>query len=224
MGKSGWETTSGLPLDGASVTVVGMQFGFNDHLPGRVCANFVFRTDEGEDYTQSFTFGKNGRASADGSELLDAPAKFPGSSNYGRLIQSAVKLVKDPGTELGPTDEAKTWLGTRWDLGTVPMEVRNPTSGETKQINAFVFTAYHGRGEVKGNVAPQITATAADAASASANPLWDVLVKLAQGSDSHDDFLESALDQYPEAEKDTVLRKAIYQTKPGSVWATAQGS
>lgn len=223
MGKSGWETTSGLPLDGASVTVVGMQFGFNDNLPGRVCANFVFRTDEGEDYTQSFTLGKNGRASADGSELLDAPAKFPGASNYGRLIQSAVKVVKSPDAELGPTDEAKTWLGTRWDLGTVAVETKNPDSGEQKHGNAVVFTAYHGRGEVKAGVAPQTTAKAMEAATASAHELWDVLVKLAKGSDTHDDFLEAALDQYPEAEKDTLLRKAIYQTKPGSVWATAQG-
>ena len=224
-----WETSSGLPLDGAKVTVVDMAFGFNDFFAGKVCANFKFLNDEdGQTYDQSFTVGTQGRASANGSELLDAPKRINNQSNFGRLIHAAMDLIPHPGETLGSPFVAGNWVGSRWELGTiereVPVDINNP-QGEKKKSRPLTFIAFLGKGAVTPGAGTSSSSAGQQAAGNNGHgEEFDKLVAFAGGYTTHDDFLEAVLAQFPDVEKNAELRKAVYMDKPGSVWAVAKGA
>src|SRR5690606_41336745 len=66
-----WDLSSGLPLDGASVEVTKVEFGFNSNIgAGILCANFTFTDlDSGEDIEQSFSVGDGWVGSRDGDVI-----------------------------------------------------------------------------------------------------------------------------------------------------------
>lgn len=169
-----WETSSGLPLDGADVTVTAMEFGYNASIgAGVVCANFTFVDEDGVEYEQSFSIGKNGEPTRDGSEVTGAPKMFPARTNYGRLIDSVRALVDHPGEVIGSPKKAEGWIGTKWTVGTVPVETTNPNATDpataTKVKDAFVFTQYLGKeGQRAAKNAAAKTKAAAKPAKAAA--------------------------------------------------------
>jgi hypothetical protein len=147
-----WETTTGLPLDGANVTITAAEFGYNADIgAGVVCMNMTFVDDDTEaEVEQSFSVGKTGEPNRDGSELTGAPAKFSGRSNYGRLIDSVRSLVDHPGEVIGSPKKAEGWVGTKWTVGTTPVETTNPNKPDEKKVkDALVFVAYHGKADGK---------------------------------------------------------------------------
>lgn len=236
---STWETSTGLPLDGATVTIAAAVFGFNDHFPGKPCFNVTFLNEEDQQtYDQSFTVGSQGRPSADGQQLADPPRKMNAQSNFGRLIAAAKELIGDGiGGIVGNAFIARDWVGTRWVLGTVERKgVMNPETGTTKDSRPLTFVQFLGKGDVPataraggGGVGGAATATVQSQA-ADANPMFDQLVTYANTAcnggpfPDHDTFLGAVLEAHPEVEKDAALRKAVYQEQSGTsttVWAAA---
>lgn len=167
-----WETTSGLPLDGAVATITAAEFGYNASIgAGVVCFNVTFTTEDDEqEIEQSFSVGKNGEPSRDGSELIGGPKKFPSRTNYGRLIDSVVAIVDHPGEVIGSPKQAAGWIGTKWTIGTVPVETTNPNATDpataTKIKDAFVFTEYHGKEGAKTKAAAKSKASTGPAKKA----------------------------------------------------------
>lgn len=227
-----WETSSGLPLDGATVTIADAVFGYNDHFPGKVCFNVKFLNEgDGQVYDQSFTVGNQGRASADGGkELVDPPKRMNNQSNFGRLVHAARELIESPGEVLGSPFVAAGWIGTRWELGTVerevPVDIANP-AGDKKITRPLTFITFLGKGSVPGGAAVS-SGGQASAASPTTNghgEKWGELVEFAKGFETHDAFMEAALGdpRFADVEKNAELRKGLYMDKPGSIWAEAKG-
>lgn len=230
-----WELSSGLDLDGATVDITDVEFGFNAKLgAGVLCANFTFvNTESGDEYEQSFSVGKDWDTDRTGKELVsDRPKRINKNTNYGMLIASAVELVDDPSDLGGSPKDATIWVGTRWTMGTVKVLRRNPTTGAETEKDAIVFKEFHGRdldgAEPEAKPAAKTTAkkaTGARKATPKDGPpddidaeLWDALLTLAREADDHDGFLEAALD-IDGVEGNKAAQKAVMGTKAGSVWA-----
>lgn len=233
-----WETTSGLPLDGARVTITGSVFGFNANIgAGVTCWNATFTTAEGESQEQSFSVGQSGgEPSRDGSELVNAPKAFSGRSNYGRMIDSARELLgsKEKCAEvIGDPRVADNWIGTEWTLGTIKEPGRmNPQTKERMDKDVLVFVEFHGK---EGTKAKASGAKSASKASASASKsatkgvpddiepeLWEQLVALAKEHDDHEDFMEAAL-ALEDVDNSTAAQRAVISTRDGGVWKAAHG-
>lgn len=189
---SEWETSSGLPLDGADVTVTQMEFGYNAAIgAGVVCANFTFVDEDGVEYDQSFSIGKNGEPTRDGSELTGAPKTFPSRTNYGRLIDSVRGLMEHPGDVIGSPKQAAGWVGTKWTVGTVAVESTNPNATDpanaTKVSDKFVFTAYLGKEGVTQKATTKATGGAAGSKRGKAAPAPEETETEADGADGGGD-------------------------------------
>lgn len=230
-----WETGSGLALDGATVTVTALEFGFNASIgAGVTCANFEFTDDDGEVIEQSFSCGKNFEANRDGTELT-GNGKLNRNSNFGMLIESLKAVLDNPGDTIGSPKVAENWVGHRFEFGTVEVERKNPTTGVTSTKSAFIITGYAGTaegGEVEaaapaakpaaaktGGVKKAAAPKAAGGAAVIGEELWNGLVELASNSEDHDAFVNAALD-WPEVDTSKDAKKLVMGTGAGSVWAS----
>lgn len=228
-----WETGSGLPLADATVTITGMEFGYNSAIAaGAVFANITFTPDEGsDDIEQSFSTGKGFEADRTGKELVSEdgrPRKVNNRSNFGRLIDSAVDCIgKDEVAKVlgaGPR-HVDSWIGTRWVTGTTPVETENQQTKEKKVKDAIIFVEYLGRdGQEAAGKPAAASSTGTAAASSNGAPdgvdadLWDRLVTLAGEHDTHEGFVEAAL-EVDGVESNPAASKAVIGKKAGSVWA-----
>lgn len=227
-----WETSSGLALDGATVEIIGAEFGFNANMgAGITCANFVMKDLDGEEIEQSFSVGQNFEASRDGSELV-GNAKINKNSNYGLLIESVKDILDNPGDVIGSPKVAANWIGTCWTFGSIEREVMNPTTKEKKISTKFIVTEYHGRPDApaaSGAAKPAGAAKRAATGSATASnldvdpELFAELVDLAKTHTDHEDFAAAALELDAVAEN-KAAQKAVMGTRAGSVWAAAKES
>lgn len=228
-----WETSSGLALDGATVEIIGAEFGFNASLgAGITCANFVMRDLDGEEIEQSFSVGQNFEASRDGSELV-GNAKINKNSNYGLLIESVKDILDNPGDVIGSPKVAANWIGTCWTFGSLEREVMNPTTKEKKVSTKFIVTEYHGRPDAPAGGAAKTAGATKKAAGGSASTsssnldvdpeLFAELVELAKTHTDHEDFAAAALELDAVAES-KAAQKAVMGSRAGSVWAAAQES
>jgi hypothetical protein len=156
-----WELSSGLALDGATVDIESVEFGYNANLgAGVMCANFkVVDIESGEEIEQSFSVGSGWDTTRDGSQLVsDKPKKINKNTNYGILIESALEIIgiENAASVLGGSPkEAAIWPGTRWSFGTVKMKRVNPTTGAESEKDVFVFTEYHGASEEEPEPEPE---------------------------------------------------------------------
>jgi hypothetical protein len=231
-----WETGSGLALDGATVTVTDLEFGFNPNMgAGITCANFKFEDEGGEEIEQSFSVGGKFEANRDGSEITGT-GKINKNSNFGLLIDSVVEVLSEqglhPGDVIGASKAAAGWIGTKWTFGSVERETTNPTTKEKKLSTKFIVTDYHGKGDdepVAKASSKTSTAKAGKGAAKSAaksngipdgieSELWEQLVELAGESEAHEDFVNAALD-LDDVASNKAAQKAVMGTKAGSVWA-----
>lgn len=246
-----WETGSGLSLAGADAEIIGATFGFNDKIgAGVICANFTFQPTEGGDpVEQSFSVGNGWEIAEKGDLLVTAdgrPRKINSNTNFGRLIDSitGAGMFADRGPACKgevPFDtprRASNWIGTMWTVDTVQVKTTNPSTKVEGVKDAYVFTDYLGRsddaptkGKAGGKPAGRPAASAGrGAAKPKAGPdddfgiedddLRAALVELAATSDDHASFVEAAYD-IDGVEGDGAVEKAIYNKKPGSLWATA---
>jgi hypothetical protein len=237
--ESSWELASGLPLDGATVTVTASQFGYRQDIAKEtVFACLTFTPDEGEEREQCFSTGK-------GWELVDRGAgiarvngrkgNINDQTGYGKWMAAALKT---PGfrdaviARRGDALRAQTWVGARFVLGTVREQTTNPSTGQSKETSRIVPTAFlgyqgdgvgaNGNGASKSPSAGQESAKGAGAAvSAIDGALKAKLVGLAKGAESHDDFMAAAYDVDGVA-GNAAVESAVMSTKAGSIWQLAK--
>lgn len=223
--NSEWETSSGLPLADADVTVVACSFGFNANLGAdRLCANFTFAPLEGgELIEQSFTVGKGWEAKNKGAQLVNedgTPRKVSNRTNFGRLIDSAVAAVKASGATVMPFESAKNadgWVGTNWHMDTVEVDTLNKKNEQVKG-EAFIFTAFLGGSPTDEAPAAAKGTSKPAAAKGGIDPkLRLALVELAEAADDHDAFTEKAL-ELDGVEGNREAEKLVLKTGPGSIW------
>lgn len=200
MAESDWELGSGFALDGMTVTVGDLEFTHDNKLGPNACAYFKFTEcvdadgNEAEDQEQKFTVGKNYDNAKDGASLVGS-GKINENTNFGILLGSVKGLFESvaEAVEAVPNPkEAESWIGTRWTLGTITRQTKNPTTGEVKEdASKFVFTEYHGRGEEAAEApAPKKAAASTSkrvGAPAKAAP------KAAKADDSLDDGVLDAM-------------------------------
>lgn len=236
MADSGWALGSGFALDGATVTVESVEFGYNMKLGENACAHFNFTNvvdadgEDAEDADQWFSVGKNFKPNKAGDELVGT-GKINKNTNFGRLLMSALELFDSEEEAREAVDDprqAECWAGTRWTLGTITVSTTNPTTGEKRDdAQKFVFKAYHGKaGDAdEAPAKPAAKKAAAPAAKkvggakpATGNPAgleqdeWDQLVALAAEHDDEDAFQDAALEL-------TLSKDAQKAIMKGTVWA-----
>lgn len=242
-----WELGSGFALDGATVTIVAMEFAPNAIFGGNLCAEITFlNEDTGEEIPQSFTVGANFDVNREG-DVLEGTGKINKNTRYGIFLQSVKEVLEDPRSIVGEATEAAGWIGTRWAMGSVEKPVMNPTTKVMKDSTMFIVTEYLGMADEEpepepvkpkptGRGAARTRAGAAKASTATSPPtrtrakggntaraevgdkLWDQLVELANDAEDHDTFIDAAL-ALDEVDGNRVAQAAVVKTGAGSVWA-----
>ena len=239
---SEWDLSSGFALDGAVGRITNAEFGFNANIgAGITCLNLTIETEDGDE-EQSFSVGDGVEATRDGSELANRDRKIGARSNYGRLLASVVKVLKendlDPADEIGSPYEAESWVGTVWTWGTEEIESTNPKTGERGMRSKFIVTEYHGKGDdrgdaksAKGGAKKSTKSSGARDAKSDAKDdtvsapkgveqgLWDYVVAAAKSYEGdHQEFLSEMLEDEDVA-GNRPLMKALMS--PSGVWAAA---
>lgn len=216
--------SSGLPLDGAEVEITAFEYGFNANIgAGILCANIAFtKAEDGDVVEQSFSVGDGWEARDKGASIATGdgkPRKLSSRSNWGRFVEHALKVA---GREnMPPTPKSSDgWVGTKWTLGTTPVDSTNPTTGVKKTKDAVVPVAFLGKATA-GTKASGSKSTAAKGKVTleTADPeLWASLVELAGEHDSHTDFMAAALER-DDVDGNPLATNAVVSTKPGGIWA-----
>lgn len=231
-----WETGSGLALDGAVVTVTAAEFGFNANMgAGITCLNLTLTNEDGEDIDQSFSVGGKFESNRDGTAITGA-GRINRNSNYGLLIESVKEVCDNPAEAIGDPKEAESWIGTKWEFGSVERETTNPTTGVTKKSSKFIVTEYLGRDDEDADEAPAKKASGSKASGSKASAkskggakkasltdgidadLLSELIDLANEHDELEDFIEAAM-ELDAVSEDSAVSKAVM--RPQGVWAAA---
>lgn len=242
-----WATSTGFALSaGADVEIIGAVFGFNDKLgAGVMCLNLTFSVEDAEPVEQSFSIGNGWEITEKGDLIVTADGKSRGvnkSTNLGLLIDSIVGggafIDRGPLFDGEPPFDtprrASNWIGTRWTIGNLEVKRKNPLTGIEKVSEAIVFDAYLGRTDDtpkakdgkpaasgnKGAGKPAAKA-AADTYGIDDDQLREQIIDAAKSADGdHAAFIEACY-QFDGVDGDAAVEKAIYNKKPGSLWAAA---
>jgi len=239
-----WATSTGFALSaGADAEIIGAVFGFNDKLgAGVMCLNLTFSVEDAEPVDQSFSIGNGWEITEKGDLIVTADGKSRGvnkSTNLGLLIDSIVG--GGPFIDRGPLFDgeppfdtprrASNWIGTRWTIGNHEVKRKNPATGIEKVSEAIVFDAYLGRSDeapkgakgkpaAAGKLAGKPAAKKADDTyGIDDDDLRGQIVDAAKGADGdHAAFIEECY-KFDGVDGDAAVEKAIYNKKPGSLWA-----
>lgn len=233
--KSLWNLGSGLPLDGAEVTVAAAAFTFNNDYAANACVlELSFVDDQGTEAKQLYSLGKGWEPQADGERAGHESGTFKkinDNSNYGKWLKAfmaadgAMEYARGTGKE---PDDASLWLGMRLKLKASKYTTQTGKESTTMVVDQFLGgsgaavggaspVARLGNGQVKAS-APAVTPASDDMD----DDLREGLLKLAAALDTHDEFMDAAL------ELDGVAgvkanERAVMNKKPGSIWAQAKG-
>lgn len=224
-----WALSSGLPLDGATVTVASMEFGYRQNIAAQtVFACFGFRPDEGEDAEQCFSVGKGWEPGGKGASLVRSNGRrgnINDQTGYGKFIAAALKL---PGVreELiarkGDPTVAATWNGMRFVLGTVRETTTNPTTNQQKEVSRIIPVEFLGTGD--GEKVKVVSAnTAKPTAPAVDGEIEGKLLELAAAHTEHDDFMAAAYEVDGVA-GNAAVESLVMSTGKGSIWARAKAA
>lgn len=247
---------SGLPLADVDATISAMEFRFDTAYSADACvAAITFTPDEGEDQEQLYSCGKGWEPvdrGAGAAHISGRPLNFNAQSNYGRFLAAAYELdgFLDDCREAGvvPT-EADMLVGKRFHLGTLEINVKNPSTGVESVKTVIVPDAYYGiEGEedeedeapakpTKKAPAKKAAAKKAAAKAPSAiekkqialveeleaedEDLVAALRELASESEDHESFMEAAMELEGVADSETAQQVAM-SSKAGSIWATRE--
>jgi hypothetical protein len=243
-----WKTSSGLPLDGADVTIANVEFVTDNTMgAGTIVAKVTFTLDEnGETAEQKYSVGKGWIVTDRGDGVAAEKGgnkPFNDQTNWGRFVDGFVAaaegagLMGDVRAKIDPR-KGSSWVGTKGTTVGVERETTNPTTGAVKKSTSFVF------GEITevggGQVASAPAAKGAAKAAAPAAKKGAVKPKGAALSDEdraklvaiavetiessgefdHDAFMAAALAD-AEIAGSPAMTKAVMDDGEGSVWAEA---
>lgn len=221
-----WALGGGLPLDGAEVEITGFEFGFNnDYAAGVLAAIITFTPLDGsEEQEQTYSVGQGWEAKEKGAELASEsgkPRKLSKRSGYGTFVEGALTAVDGDFSKLGKGFRfAESWIGSRWEMGTIEVETANPDDKEnTKKRDRVVPVRFLGRAgdEGGGSKAKKADDDAPDGVD---DELWSKLVEMATDADDHESFMEEALEVDGVAGNKDIENKVL-KTGKGSVWKAA---
>lgn len=216
-----WTTESGL-VESYDGTVTRAWFGTDvRYMNGEVLLlNWEIKPDDPSQFShledgvieERFPCGK-GWDSNDGGksathESGNANKRFHRSSIYGRIIDAVpsmpglIDVLKDRGTEM----EAKVWEGMRFHFARQEFDYGGEI-GKKSRIMPVEFLGEAGEGEKPSNGASKVAALKAKAAAANKgnNDLRGQLVELAKNSDTHESFMDAALEVPGVADDDDLL-------------------
>jgi hypothetical protein len=228
--EDSFELASGLPLDGATVTITKSEFGYRQNIaPNTTFACFTFQPEVGDEQEQAYSTGKGWEPGAKGATLVRSDGrkgKLNDQTGYGKWIAAAIAL---PGVldylraNGGDALVASTWDGMRFELGSVREETTNPTTNQKKEVSRIIPVEFLGAGEgagvakaAGGKVGGKGEAKVAIDAELEAN-----LVKLAEACDNHDDFMAAAYELEGVA-GNAAVEEAVLAHGKGSIWARGQ--
>lgn len=221
-----WALGGGLPLDGAEVEITGFEFGFNnDYSAGVLAAIITFTPLDGSDeQEQTYSVGQGWEQASKGAELVSEngkPKKLSQRSGYGMFVAAAVDAVNGDFEKLGKGFRfADSWIGTRWELGSIEVETANPNDKEnTKKRDRIVPVKFLGRdGEAKTSTGSKASTAKTDDES---DELVEQLVEMAKAADDHESFMDEALELKGVA-GNKALEKKVMSTGRGSIWKLAE--
>lgn len=154
-----FETTSGLPLADADVTVVKLEFGYDaQYMDGEVAlAMITFQPDDGDEATQLYSVGKKFEPADRGERLVHESGENKNlnkSTNYGRFIDAVVALgdefmeaVRETGCD--PVFDAHWLDGFRFRLGTIKLTTQDKKEKDLIVPVEFLGVAEGGKSKAK---------------------------------------------------------------------------
>lgn len=241
-----WKLGSGLPLDGAEVTIKSAEFTYDQQYSAdAVVLRLVFGLQDGSEGVQLYSCGSKWEPINGGAAVQHTSGKnqmFNDRTNIGRLIDSYLKARGDGDVQAGMVaaiadgvepNKAEMWVGMQVTLGAIKY---NTQTG--KESTTFGVAEYHGRQGAVVKAAGVVAKVAAGKAKGKADggvtdfddhlgiKLFRVLKKLAQESDDHDTFMEAAFDLEETTSDDKAWNKAteriILNSDDDSLYATAR--
>jgi hypothetical protein len=233
MSESEWELSSGLPLDGATVTVAKAEFGYRQNIAkDTTFACFTFQPDEGDEQEQAYSCGKGWEPGARGETLVTSDGKskkLNDQTGYGKFIAAAMKLpgCLDTLRARGHYTNASVWVGMRFRLESVKEMTKNPTTGQEKETSRIMPVEFLGvvgeGGAVVASAAVAVVASSAPAVSLETEnaELFHKLVGIAKASPDHDSFMAAAFAE-PGVAGVTNWENAVMASGSGSIWAKGQ--
>lgn len=115
---------------------------------------------------------------------------------------------------------ASTWTGARFVLGTIKEDTTNPTTGQKKEATRVIPTEFLGFvGEAASSSAKVASKSEADAVID--DELLAKLTKIAEESDSHDDFMAAAFEVEGVAGV-PAIESLVMSNGKGSIWSKAK--
>jgi hypothetical protein len=225
MNDQEWELSSGLPLDGATVTITATEFGYRQNIAkDTTFACLTFQPEQGDTAEQCYSVGKGWEPGARGAELVTSDGRkrnINDQTGYGKFITAALKCdgmketLRDRGIHY---TKAAAWEGLRFELASVKEEVVNPTTGQKKETSRILPVKFLGvvgdGGEVKGG---------GDNTDTGIDPTLEAkLVGIARASESHDAFMAAAFAQ--DGVAGTAAEDLVMASGKGSIWARGQAN
>lgn len=231
----GWQTSSGLAVDNADVTIEEVVFRYdaNYNNGDTLVAVFTMRGGDGEEIEQFFPCGKNWEPADKGARARHDSGKTKGfnrSSAYGKWCDSALATdAFDVITERGLATEAAVWIGLRFHV--VSEKESFTIGGETRERTSIVATKFLGvDGDTKTpSESKPSSSTASGPAKEQANgdggglspALRAKLAAIAKKHDTHDGFMEEAFG-VDGVLSDSIAEQAVMDTSDGGLYASAR--
>lgn len=225
--EDSFELASGLPLDGATVTITKTEFGYRQNIAkDTTFACLTFQPESGDEQEQAYSVGKGWEPGSKGATLVRSDGrkgKLNDQTGYGKWIAAAIKLdgvLDHLRANNGDALVAATWDGLKFELGSMREKTTNPTTGQEKEVSRIMPVKFLGAG---GGSAPAAAKpTKADKAAPALDPAIEAqLLALAEASESHDEYMAAAFDLDGVA-GNPAAEEAVLASGKGSIWAKGQ--
>lgn len=229
----GWQTSSGLAIDDADITIDDVTFKYTDYNNGEtLVAVFTLRADDGEEAEQWFPCGKGWEPANKGKEARHESGKagkqFNKNSAYGKFCDSALAAGAGPTLyERGPATNAEVWAGLKFHVEAVTEKFT--INGDEREATRIIATSFLGvEGDDKATKKAGTKSEKKDEAKAESNgdggvtgPLKAKLSALAKQHDTHDAFMEAAFG-VDGVMGDSAAEEAVMDTSDAGLYALAR--
>ena len=205
---SKWDTTEGGALPGSDgpieVEITGCSFNYDAAYNNGETLVFILEGEcDHELWQDTILYSISNGWDTDDNVTVEGRDNFNGSTNYARFFQAVLdtkaKDIVEERAEAsgeGPADSS-IYEGLTFKFERKSYKVNFSGETETRYLLLPVKFVGEAGGKKKGKKKGK---SKGKAGKASAKDLRKKLVKLAGKYDDHDDFVEAALDKYPEVE------------------------